>query len=713
NIGLVEDAHGSHVAGIAAGNDLFGGSMDGQAPGATLVSSRACTWGGNCTAAALTDGMVDLVTNRDVDVVNMSISGLPALNDGNNARARLYDALIEEFGVQIVVAAGNDGPGLNTVGDPSVATDVVAVGASVSKATWLSNYGTTVSPHLSLHGFSSRGPAEDGGFKPNVVAPGSAISTVPQWRKQPDIAAGYSLPLGYAMFNGTSMAAPQAAGSAALLLSAATATATPVSPRQLRESMYTAADVIAGVEAASQGNGVVDVPGAWALLAARPATPTFATRAPVCTPISDLLAVPNQGSGLFNRCEPGAGGIAVGELRVYDVKVARTSGGRWLTHRVSIVGNDGTFSAPRTAVVGSVERSIRVTAAPTTPGLHSAVLHIDDPATPLIDHRVMLAVVAAESLPGPTYSRTWTGSTERTLHRRHFVTVPPGADLLQVGLSGIATGHQVRWIAVDPYGVPVDTTATTQCYTGLASSCPATARAYTDPIPGVWEVFVEASRTSSALTSGYTLTASLRGATVTPATQNVTTAVGTARAIAPIRVRNDFGPVTVTPQDATLGSSRIARPAVADGATTEFTVAVPTGSSRLEVAIGNPADRGADLDLAVYQGSTLVGQDADGDAEEAVLLDRPSGTYRVVVEGYDVPAGTTAFDYLDVFTASSLGSIDVRNTALAIPTAGTVTVSGTVTPRASAASGRTLVGTVPLVASTGAVLGTATVNVNR
>ncbi|MGL4745440.1 MAG: S8 family serine peptidase, partial [Dermatophilaceae bacterium] len=41
NIGLVEDAHGSHVAGIAAGNDLFGGSMDGQAPGATLVSSRA------------------------------------------------------------------------------------------------------------------------------------------------------------------------------------------------------------------------------------------------------------------------------------------------------------------------------------------------------------------------------------------------------------------------------------------------------------------------------------------------------------------------------------------------------------------------------------------------------------------------------------------------------------------------------------------------
>ena len=32
--------------------------------------------------------------------------------------------------------------------------------------------------------------------------------------------AGYPLPPGYAMFNGTSMAAPQAAGAAALLLSA-------------------------------------------------------------------------------------------------------------------------------------------------------------------------------------------------------------------------------------------------------------------------------------------------------------------------------------------------------------------------------------------------------------------------------------------------------------------------------------------------------------
>src|SRR3712207_6486339 len=96
NIGIVQAQHGSHVAGITAANDMLGNAnFDGAAPGAKLVSARACNWGGGCTAAALTTGMMDLVVNRRVDVVNMSIGGLPALNDGNNARARLYNDLFD------------------------------------------------------------------------------------------------------------------------------------------------------------------------------------------------------------------------------------------------------------------------------------------------------------------------------------------------------------------------------------------------------------------------------------------------------------------------------------------------------------------------------------------------------------------------------------------------------------------------------------------
>ena len=101
DIGIVSGEHGSHVAGITAANNLFGGQMDGAAPGAKLVSARACQFGPGCTEAALTDGMAELAANRGVDIINMSIGGLPALNDGNNPRAILYNDIIAD-GVQIV-----------------------------------------------------------------------------------------------------------------------------------------------------------------------------------------------------------------------------------------------------------------------------------------------------------------------------------------------------------------------------------------------------------------------------------------------------------------------------------------------------------------------------------------------------------------------------------------------------------------------------------
>ncbi|CAM5345214.1 S8 family serine peptidase [Streptomyces hirsutus] len=222
NIGVIEGSHGSHVAGITAAHGLFGGKMNGAAPGAKIVSSRACTWSGGYTSVALTEGMIDLVTERGVDIVNMSIGGLPALNDGNNARASLYTRLIDTYGVQLVISAGNSGPGANTIGDPSLADKVISVGASVSKETWAANYGSVVKTKYAMMPFSSRGPREDGGFTPTLIAPGASINTIQTWAAgQPVAEAGYGLPAGYGMLQGTSMASPQATGSAALLLSAA------------------------------------------------------------------------------------------------------------------------------------------------------------------------------------------------------------------------------------------------------------------------------------------------------------------------------------------------------------------------------------------------------------------------------------------------------------------------------------------------------------
>ncbi|WFE36699.1 S8 family serine peptidase [Micromonospora sp. WMMD975] len=717
NIGIIEGAHGSHVAGITAANDMLGNTrFDGAAPGAKLVSSRACTWGGGCTAAALTTGMVDLVVNRKVDVVNMSIGGLPALNDANNARAELYDRLINDYGVQMFISAGNSGPGVNTVGDPSVAGNVVSVASSISRETWLANYGSVTRRPYQLHPFSSRGPREDGGFKPTISAPGSAISTIPLWQAgSPTPEAGYSLPPGYAMFNGTSMASPQATGGAALLLSAAKATDTGVTPAALRRAVVSSASWIKGEPAFAQGNGLLDVPAAWKLLA-KPVTPrSYTASAPVCTPISDFLATPDRGTGIYNRCAPGQGGQKVGQARTYQVKVTRTTGPAGvIRHKLQWRGNDGTFRAPKSADLPLNKAvSIPVTATPKA-GAHGAILRIDDPKTKVVDFEVLNTVVAAAQPTRPTYAFSGSGSVDRNSTTSFFVSVPEGTAALQVNLSGIATGSQTRFIAINPWGVPVESTASTACYTNYsdAAACKPQERDYANPMPGIWEIEVEARRTSPSLNNPFQLTARVQGVTVEPAV--VTLPSVTHGESTPITwtVTNTFGPVVITGQGGPLGSSASSRDSIADGERKTYTVEVPEGATRLDVAIGNTSDLAADLDLTVLRDGVEVGQSADGDSEESVAIPNPEpGTYTVQVDGYAVPAGTTQFDYRDVFYSPALGQVTAPGTTVSLPNGASAAITGAVTVDAAPAAGRQLFGELNLVTDEGAVVGRGAVSI--
>ena len=50
--------------------------MSGAAPGAKLVSVRACLFVAGCTSHALIEGMIYAVKSAHVDVINMSIGGL-------------------------------------------------------------------------------------------------------------------------------------------------------------------------------------------------------------------------------------------------------------------------------------------------------------------------------------------------------------------------------------------------------------------------------------------------------------------------------------------------------------------------------------------------------------------------------------------------------------------------------------------------------------
>ncbi|GAA4436180.1 S8 family serine peptidase [Phytohabitans houttuyneae] len=713
NIGIVESSHGSHVAGITAANDMLGNPVfDGAAPGAKIVSGRACNWTGGCTAAALLDGMADMVINRGVDVVNMSIGGLPAFNDGGNARAALYNRLINDYGVQLVLSAGNDGPGVNSVGDPGVATDVIAVAASISKETWLANYGSKVRVKNALFNFSSRGPREDGGFKPNITAPGAAISTGPMWQPGGPVAeAGYPLPPGLLMSNGTSMSSPQTAGAVALLLSAAKATDRGVTPAALRRALYSSAKWIDGVPAFGQGSGMVNVPGAWQLLRGGVETRTYTSSAPVCTELSGFLTPPGQGTGIYNRCAAANGGPKAGVNKSYTVKLTRTSGPAGnLRHELNWLGNDGTFSAPRSVVLPLNKTvSITVNAKPSI-GAHGAILQVDDPATSVVDFEVMNTVIASNDVKKPNYSFSAAGEVDRNSHRTYFVTVPPGAAALQVNLSGIATGSQTRFITFNPHGVRQEDNSSPNCYTNYSdpAACKPQERSYENPVPGVWEIEVESRRTSPALDNPYSLTARVQGVKVEPPVIELPTV--TAGAANPVswKITNQFGPINVSAQGGSLGSASVQRPTIADGEVQTFDVEVPAGATRLDVKIGNPSDPGADLDLFVLRNGAVVDFDADGDAEESVsIANPPAGTYTIEIDGFAVPTGSTAYDYRDVFFAASLGSIEVPSTVVPLANGASTTVSGTVTANAVPAGGRSLFGEAVILTDEGAVVGRA------
>jgi hypothetical protein len=293
--------------------------------------------------------------------------------------------------------------------------------------------------------------------------------------------------------------------------------------------------------------------------------------------------------------------------------------------------------------------------------------------------------------------------------------VPEGAKALQVNLTGIATKSQTRFIAINPYGVPVDPTVTTACYTNYSdvSVCKPTSRSYADPLPGVWEIEVESRRTSPFLSNPFTVTSAVQGVTVDPESQTLESVTPGTPSELSWTVKNDFGPVSVTPTGGDLGSALSERKTIDNGASQEFEVTVPEGASTLTATIGKTSDAAADLDLTVLDANgDQVAQSADGDSEESVTIKAPEpGTYTVVVDGYSVPAGTTEYDYLDVFYSSTLGTLTVPARPIDLGAGASAPVSGALTAKAAPSDGRRLFGEMRVVSSEGAVLGTGSVTV--
>ncbi|MFF1542744.1 S8 family serine peptidase [Streptomyces sp. NPDC058291] len=717
NIGLIASEHGTHVAGITAANGLFGGRMNGAAPGAKIVSSRACVFGPGCTNVALTEGMIDLVVNRGVDIVNMSIGGLPGLNDGNNARAALYTRLIDTYGVQLVISAGNEGPGANTIGDPGLADKVISVGAAISKETWASNYGSQVEKKYALLPFSSRGPREDGGFAPTLVAPGAAINTTQTWLPGAPVAeSGYALPAGYSMLQGTSMASPQAAGASALLISAAKQAKVALTPAILRTALTSTADHIKGLQAYEEGAGAIDIVDAWKSIRKGATAHDYTVKAPVDTALDQALKTPGFGTGIYDR----ESGLKAGQKKTYDVTITRTSGADKAIRHELHLANDAA-GAFRILGKGDVTLplnkpvTVRIQARPKAAGIASAILEVDDPKTEGVDKQILDTVVVSKPV---SHTFSVSNTVQRNSFQSYFLTVPEGAKAFEVAIGGLKDKSQTRFISVHPYGVAVEDSSTIYCYSNYPNTngCRPDARSYQNPQAGVWEIEVESRRTSPLLDNPYKLEATVYGAAFAPENVTVPEAKVGVPATASWTVTNKFAAIDGKLAGGPLGSSKKDRPTIANGTTQTTTVEVPAGAKSLDVSIGNVSDASADLDLTVYDAAgKQVAQQADGDSEEAVSIPSPAaGTYTIEVAGYSVPAGTTAYDYVDAFLSSALGTVTVdASTPVKLGTGASASVSATVTAAATAPAGRVLFGQVQLVNARGTVAGAGNVTIEK
>jgi len=174
-----DNGHGTHCAGtIAALDNNYG--VVGVAPQASLYAVKVLDRTGNGYLSWIMAGIEWSISNN-MDVISMSLGSTGTVPDFETVCNQASNA-----GIVLVAAAGNSGPGSDTISYPAKYSSVIAVGATDSSNT--------------IADFSSRGS------QLSVVAPGVNI---------------YSTFKGnaYATGSGTSMACPHVAGAVALMLS--------------------------------------------------------------------------------------------------------------------------------------------------------------------------------------------------------------------------------------------------------------------------------------------------------------------------------------------------------------------------------------------------------------------------------------------------------------------------------------------------------------
>ncbi|HEX6538773.1 MAG TPA: S8 family serine peptidase [Candidatus Dormibacteraeota bacterium] len=283
---LDEFGHGTHMAGIIAGNDSYGGGtvyagnanqFTGVAPDAHIVNVKVGDESGVVDVSQVLAAIDWVVQHRNDPGVNIRVLNLSF--GTNSAQSYVLDPLAYAAetawhdGIVVVTAVGNGGPNTPTVNDPADDPYVLAVGAADTQ-------GSLTTADDTVASFSASGNLTR---TPDLVAPGVHIASLRDPGSVIDEAYGSIATVGspprFFRGSGTSQATAVVSGAAADLLSAHPG----YTPDQVKYALTGSATHLSGQPAWLQGAGEMNL----AKALTTPAPPLF----------SRQLFVPSTGLG--------------------------------------------------------------------------------------------------------------------------------------------------------------------------------------------------------------------------------------------------------------------------------------------------------------------------------------------------------------------------------------------------------------------------------
>jgi subtilisin family serine protease len=464
--------HGTHVAGIAAGHHLFDvEGFDGIAPGAQLLGLKIAN---NARGGiSLTGSMVRAMEyaaayaerRRQPLVLNLSFG----IGNEDGQGRPVIDSIIDAFalahpGVVVVISAGNDGPGLSTVGFPGSAAFALSACALFPGAFAQAPNGSGPAAEDVLGWWSARGGVFQ---KPDLCVPGVAFSNVPAWQTGEEVSGG------------TSMAAPQLAGVAALLLSGRHAEGGIADAAAVTAALRSTATPIPGATALDAGAGVPNVEAAWRWLRAGHRAGRFAVRsAPDGANRGFTAAYRREGLGAADTLQRFTVTSVAGQP---FARLLLRADAPWLRvpPAVDFAG------APVTIPVTYDRRAVQA------PGLYVGTAWARPASDTLSGAAFGLtsSIVVPYTLEQPLKLREYVAKGRSA---RFFFTVPAGAGGLTVRVAVADQDQAVSLYLFEPTGQPQRDESTLEIGGDLPASGALHVRAE-DLVPGVYEAVLVAS----------------------------------------------------------------------------------------------------------------------------------------------------------------------------------------------------------------------------